>query len=675
MGKRKVLVEVLKDESLLEDVIQLGNQNKKYLGLFPVKAYEASLENGEIIVAKKELQVVGYLLFFRSKRKRQLKITHLCTHDSARGEGIARLLVDELKKIAPKYFIEIFLKCRNDFPAHGFWPKIGFIAINESQGKSKEGKLLTSWRYDLGRHNLFSEHFQDLYANNITVSLDMNILVYMSRDELPEFKNQPILEDVEFCYVQEIKNEIVRGKSELERKRMRTFISGFHELKGEFAEVEQVQADLKNDFPDYIREINDLFDLKLLAASIVSGSDFFVTKDKKLHQLSEKVHRKYGIKVVKPIQLILELDQHNNDHLYEPLHLGDQKLKIVKASSNHFTEIIKNFHDHSTDGKRVKFDQKVSQLLLPGKDENCFVLKGGQSIKAFWVERTSDNRIEIEELRIKSDRLRNTILSGLLNFFCEKAALENSSSLLIRQKVNKPWPVEPFISLGFIKRGNEWLKYFQYGIQNIEMISVPSEISGIDLNDTELERALWPVKLSNINFDCFIVPIQQKWAMHLFDRQASLSTLFGAEPQLIFNFENVYYRSATPKVLPLEKSARILWYVSEGKDKGETFGKSIRAASYLDEVHIGPAKDLFKKFKRLGVYKIRDIKNIGGSQLEKTIMAFKFSQTELFNQPVSYEAINEIALIHGKKKSTFPTVLKIPSDLYMSIYQKGTQRK
>ena len=56
------------------------------------------------------------------------------------------------------------LRCRNDFLAHGMWPKLGFVPIGESPGRSKEGHLLTLWRHQLARHDqleLFRANMSD----------------------------------------------------------------------------------------------------------------------------------------------------------------------------------------------------------------------------------------------------------------------------------------------------------------------------------------------------------------------------------------------------------------------------------------------------------------------------------------------------------------------------------
>jgi hypothetical protein len=111
-----------------------------------------------------------------------------------------------------------------------------------------------------------------------------------------------------------------------------------------------------------------------------------------------------------------------------------------------------------------------------------------------------------------------------------------------------------------------------------------------NLTDSDLpilldaEKNLWPLKMKDLDSPAFIVPIRPEWAMHLFDADIASQDLFGGEPSLILNSENVYYRSSSPKIL--SAPGRILWYVSSGSSRYQG-SMCIKACSYLDDVEIG----------------------------------------------------------------------------------------
>jgi hypothetical protein len=89
---------------------------------------------------------------------------------------------------------------------------------------------------------------------------------------------------------------------------------------------------------------------------------------------------------------------------------------------------------------------------------------------------------------------------------------------------------------------------------------------------------------------------------------------------------------------------------SEGKGKGYCEVESVRACSYLDEVVAGKPKELYQRFQRLGVYKFRDLENLNPDK-DGNIMAIRFSDIELFENPVNLKQIQEI---FDKKYCLFP---------------------
>jgi hypothetical protein len=73
---------------------------------------------------------------------------------------------------------------------------------------------------------------------------------------------------------------------------------------------------------------------------------------------------------------------------------------------------------------------------------------------------------------------------------------------------------------------------------------------------SEIERMLWPAKISDAEIPTFIVPIRATWAQNLFDEGLANQELFGARPELVLKREQVYYRANQP--CGLETPGRIL---------------------------------------------------------------------------------------------------------------------
>jgi hypothetical protein len=183
-----------------------------------------------------------------------------------------------------------------------------------------------------------------------------------------------------------------------------------------------------------------------------------------------------------------------------------------------------------------------------------------------------------------------------------------------------------------------------------------------------LERKYFPLKFTNLDIPCYIIPIKAYWAGQLFDVNISNETLFGANPNKIWNIENIYYRHARPltEIVP----ARILWYVSY--DKNISRSKAIVASSYLDEVTTDKPKVIFRKYSHYGIYEWKDIFALCGRNIEKNIRALKFSNTEVFRKTVNYQDIQSILIKNGMPKNTFTSPLKVNNIIFNKIYRMGT---
>ncbi|HOX83821.1 MAG TPA: hypothetical protein PLJ60_04440 [Chryseolinea sp.] len=173
-------------------------------------------------------------------------------------------------------------------------------------------------------------------------------------------------------------------------------------------------------------------------------------------------------------------------------------------------------------------------------------------------------------------------------------------------------------------------------------------------------------KISDLEIPTFIIPIKPYWASQLFDSISSDGSLFGANPNLIWNRENVYYRSVNPNTETFP--ARILWYSST--QKGYYRQQQIFACSYLTDIKIAEAKFLYSKFKRFGIYSWKEIYKLAKDDSKRPIKVLKFCNTEIFAQGLDFRSINKILLLNGMKRNTFMSPVKLKMNAFPHIYQK-----
>lgn len=148
------LIQAPPSSRLLKATQELGDQETRQVGLLPYAAWDDYAAAGHVLVAVNEHDdVVGYVAY-RVPRD-EVRIAQLVVRPTDRGRGVARILVDHLRK-EHNDRRGIGLRCRRDWPAHSAWPKLGFISMGERPGRSALGSILTEWWLDFGHPDLMS---------------------------------------------------------------------------------------------------------------------------------------------------------------------------------------------------------------------------------------------------------------------------------------------------------------------------------------------------------------------------------------------------------------------------------------------------------------------------------------------------------------------------------------
>lgn len=142
----------------------------------------------------------------------------------------------------------------------------------------------------------------------------------------------------------------------------------------------------------------------------------------------------------------------------------------------------------------------------------------------------------------------------------------------------------------------------------------------LEHDDESLMRQFYPLRLHLKDKRYILVPIYPVWV------KAMLS-ISGPQTPLKLRVDNVYY--CYPKFSNLTKGDFVLFY--ETKKEGGTGG--VIGGAMVQEVRIGTPPELYGHFAKLGIYKLRDIKeHING---QGDAMAIRFAFFEPFKRIVS----------------------------------------
>ena len=680
----------------LDDVIALGDSNKKTLGLFPKDAFKESASKKRIIIAIDEAnnELVGYLLYSISRRKMLVSIVHLCVSSDWRGKGISRLLFAKLNELTKDGYSGIRVRCRIDYEANKVWPKLGFVAVGEMDGRGKNTRLIV-WRFDYDQPSLFSYAFQTADTQSVKVVIDANVFFQLQYPEEPSHEESlPLLEpwlDIDLYITPEMKNEIARNKDKAKRNEARRFADTFHVVtsKSSQRKFKNIQNELLPLFPSSLSE-SDESDLRQLTYAISSEVPFFVTRDGPMLDRSDEIFEKFDIQVVRPADLILMQDELLRGEEYSPSRLAGSQIRIEKVHSQQSENLVNSFLSNQSE-KKAHFNKRIQLALSNASRIDTFIVVDSQEKEYGLISysRQTNSELEIPIFRVGQDAICQVVAKHLVNDVILTASAEGRNTIRISDGHLHKYIVSALQEAGFFYLQKYWIKitlqeivsisdllqklsndsWPSYTTETLKSFSTFLQNSPTTENLLEIEKALWPIKFENLNIPVFIVPIKPEWAMHLFDADIAGQDLFGGDPSLILNVENVYYRSSKPKVI--SSPGRVLWYVSLGKKRYQGV-MQIKACSYIDEVLIGKPKTLFSRYKKLGIYKWKDVYNeVADGDLTKEIMVFKFSKTEIFKYPIHLSQLQAMWEADGKKFNNAISPLSIGRDHFFRLYNLG----
>jgi predicted GNAT family acetyltransferase/predicted nucleic acid-binding protein len=669
----------------LTNVIKLADANSKTLGFLPKRAFYDSATKKQILVALDDKDIFcGYLLYAISKK--EASIVHLCVKSSQRHQGVAKKLFEALTKITRNSF-RIRVHCRRDYEENKIWPKLGFYAIGEKPAKTM-GSILTIWWFEHEHPTIFAQNpakFQAVIDANIFNDLQC------TPQSACEKESHSLLADylnVELCLTSEIYNEIDRREDETERQRGKKFAHSFVILRSSDDEFHKNCERLRHFFPKKMSRRDESY-LRQLARTIAANAPFFVTRDQTVLNWSEKIYEQFRIRIISPSNLIIHQNELLRETEYQPIQLAGQ-IEIKRVDLRQISSLEDTFYASQKQESKATFKEKLQSCLAEQELFETQIVQNstGQTLALLVYKRQKQHELEMPLFRLVQNTLSATlsrylIFNTILQSTHEKRILTQVTDSCLSDEV-----VDALQENAFISKNNFWVK------ANLPFVGTTKELVPrlIELSDDlpyanqyfklftdilkadhiprrlEVERSLWPAKITDLDIPNFVVSIRPQYAMHLFDSNLAKQDIFGGEKSLIWNVENVYYRASHPQVL--SAPARVLWYVSQG-DGNYQGTMSIRACSYIDEIVIDKPKSLYNQFKRLGVYEWKEVFEAAHQNLDQDMMAFRFSHTEIFNKPIFRELLNTIWKEEKGKEFNILAPIPISNQLFFRLYQMG----
>jgi GNAT superfamily N-acetyltransferase len=657
--------------SLLPAVKQLGRKHSNTLGFFPDGAFEEHAERGQLLaVSMAETELLGYCAFRVSKGR--VMIAHLCVAEAHRRAGVARKLFEGVKAHAIARDLRgIGLHCRRDYPAYEMWRKLGFAPIASKPGRGADGIELTFWWYDLHAKDLFSQIEEA--DDRLRVVMDCNI--FRDLHDTSEDRNQEakflradwLSGQIELCIVNELFIELDRLVLSLPREPLRRDALRYRSLEYDSNRTDSIYEDLKAMFGHLSPTRKQESDMRHVAMSAAAEAEVFLTRDDEVLGHSAEIGERYGLQVMRPVELISRFNETEQAALYQPARFASTDIQKVRPRPEDLDGLAERLHVPSQRETRVQFAAKLRALLC---DVQIAVIAAtADDIPLFLVAHgRTPTRCEIAALRCHRTALAATALRhAILQIIADTAKL-GAGPIVVRDSLLSEEVQSILHELGFRIGADGWEKITLRFLgdapgfeQALKAIGQPATPKGAVA--AEIEAQYWPAKILGAGVSTWAVAIQSGWATELFETTFADERLFRPKRELILSRENVYYSAAIQSGME-GATGRLLWYVS--KDPDQAGSQSIRACSRLLEVRRGPAKVLFGEFRRLGVFEWRDILAMAGGDPTKEIIALRFADTELFEQAFPGAQAKALGI-----RNNFTSPVRVAETAFAEIYRHG----
>ena len=564
----------------------------------------------------------------------------------------------------------ITLSCRRDFPAHHFWPKLGFVSIGEKTGRSVAGHPLNLWRLTLDPANqldlgLFQAQTSD---EAVDVIIDAQVFFDLFKPDSEESEpSKALLADflvdcLSLRTTDELFNEIDRNDDPGIRRDGRVRMQQFPQVTYSQRLMEDFEGRLRNVLPH--RTPSQLSDVRHLAKAAASDVDVFVTRDRPLLNKAGAISDLTNLRVLSPTELIVELHELLEGQSYGPDRVSGLALAWYRCTVHDLASFPIDLFLSEGEGRR-QLKSLLDRYLTRPIDYQCELLKAeGNDVAIRIVSTAAQGTVDVPLARVARTADRPLFGRFLVADTIAKAVEKNQDVVAFEQSGLSPSLIPDLITMGFTRCRDTFARFCFSRCLNPEdarqeMAALSPELATAcgGTSDLELELDCAPVSLG-AEQNYFLVPIRPGYAMSLIDRQLSSGDMFGGDPSVLLRWENVYYRSASTSHKILKAPGRILWYVSRSQ-------KQIVAVSHLDEVVIDTAKELFRRFKKFGILGWEELYRMCAGDTTMDLMALRFSHTFVFRRRIP---LNEVRSVYAEDGSGLN--VQLPTSMPASRFQK-----
>jgi GNAT superfamily N-acetyltransferase len=666
------------DVDAIDAAIRVGNLARATMGLMPFAGYHESAKKGTLLLAYSGERVVGYALYGLARRR--VRLSHLCVDPLFRKQGIARLLVEWLSSRHADQ-LGISARCRHDYNLGKMWIRLGFTQIGERPGRSREGHIVVDWWRDHHHAHLFTA---DVETVLVRAAVDLNVLRDLAEEGRSDSdESRALLADhlvglLELIRTAALDVEIDRMGGALRAQCTRqaqplTVVRGDPHRVAEVMEALLSAARVTD--PTYPHDEQGQFDLQHVADAVAAGLNVFVTRDVRLTQIFGPVAETYGLRIMRPVDVVVHIDELVRAESYRPVELLNTAYEHRLIGSGRDGELLPLVNGAAGERPR-QFAKLLRDLAVAGQDRVGIYGPSGDVVATYCV-RHAGGVVQVPLLRVAGGPVADTLARQLL--FHLRRQARDSGTFVVR--IDDP-RTSPQFRLAALNDGFQEVdgKLYAFAVAGVgpaleieHQVARAARQAGLPeppplrsgmpaVVAAEFERVWWPAKILDSELPTYLIPIRQAFSADLLGVPTGLLPRSDA---LGLNREHVYYKS--PRGTQVAEPARLLWYMSEG-GTSVSHPAAVIACSQLDAVVTGMPDEMYSRFQHLGVWnKATVVQAAHGGRVQ----ALRFTNTEVFPAAIPRARLRELAQQHGLKGQPPQGPLRIPTELFAALYEEG----
>ena len=678
-------------EPYIKQIQKLADKNASTLGFIPAQAYVQFVKDKKIFCAVNNNKVVAYVLFRYNRTENKVVLVHVCVDHAHRKSGVAIKLLETIVEQYPLARL-VEARCRRDYGLDAFWKKAGFHVANEKPGRSQTGSVLTIWQRPIQTVDLFYLAQQAEAEKKLTAVLDTSIVIELCDEPNGAascLEDNTLSDYVTYLVTPECADEINTKNDEIIRKKHLSFVNRYH------------QTAIRENFD---KTANELFlrydpvhaheaDIRHLSHCILNNADVFVTNDQWVCNQREAFRKEYRLDILHPEELYATIEERFDSQAYLSESLVGSMYSENLLSLENLREAAQ-LAVKAQQGKR-EFEAWLRSTLT-SQTEDVYLVKQQQFVVGLYAISKNSCYAEITEMIISDKKVRpslqkvlaEAIVERIVNRTAEKA--DGCTALFVSNVVEQKeffatslkrfWKIElgyiKLILKGFITKQNSLEIIANYLskcplMTNDEKQQIHKVYEATALHqEIDFEELLSPVIISDLSIDSWLVSIQPKYAVRLFDDKlanTNLSFLHNAHEFAALSDRNSYYTSAKRS---FTTPCRIVWYVCY--DDAYTGSGSVRAVSTMESAEVGTKKELFSKHKKYGVLDWEEMDEV---KAEDKLRVFTFGNTRPLAMPITLKQLKQLAGRYMDKKLQLQSPNRIPNMMCTQILELGVEER